>query len=182
MDNILSLVIFAVIFLLAAAFKKKKPGAAGTRPAQPRAVRPQPRAAASTRRAPAPAPEQAAAGRAWGEPQGGGGMQEIFELLRAQYVEEGEETGGDGEGEEVTEAEAPSSSWSQGLSETPESLETLEPAGGASHEQFHERYIDDTLSRPATVRPQPSFHRKPISMRQAIVWREILGPPKGLEE
>lgn len=179
MDDILNLVIFAVIFLLAAAFKKKKPGGTGTRPAQPRAVRPQPRAATGTR--PSPALEQAAAGRAWGEPQRGAGMQEIFELLRAQYVEEGEETGGDGEGGEVTEPEAPSSSWSQGLSETPESLETPEPAGGASHERFHERYIDDTLSRPATVRARYSFHREPISMRQAIVWREILGPPKGLE-
>ena len=150
MDDILNIVIFAVIFLLAAAFKKKKPVGTGTRPARPPAVRPQPRAATSTRRP--PALEQAAAGRAWGEPQGG--MQEIFELLRAQYVEEGEETGGDGEGggREMTESEAPSSPWSPKSPEAAESLETLEPAGGASHERFHEKYIDDTLSRPATVR------------------------------
>ena len=178
MDDILNVVIFAVIFLLAAVFKgKKKPGGTGTRPAQHSAVRPQPRAAPSTRRG--PALEQAAAGRAWGEPQGA--MHEIVELLKAQYVEEGEETGGDGEGGEVTEAEAPSSPWSPRSSETRESLETLEAAGGASHERFHERYIDDTLSLPATVRARYSFHREPISMRQAIVWREILGPPKGLD-
>lgn len=60
------------------------------------------------------------------------------------------------------------------------SLETLEPAGGASHERFHERYI----------RALPEVRRRarhPLvlavddrtAVRKAIVWAEILGPPKG---
>lgn len=61
----------------------------------------------------------------------------------------------------------------------PRSLEALEPAGAATHERFHELYI---------AAPQPS--RKPVrrlrlglrlsSVREGILWREVLGPPKGL--
>ena len=58
------------------------------------------------------------------------------------------------------------------------SLETLEPAGDVSHERFHERYVDD--SQPARV-----LRRKgrisPANAREAVIWKAIFSPPKGME-
>ena len=57
------------------------------------------------------------------------------------------------------------------------SLETLEPAGGASHVRFHDKYISP-LVLPVSVSRPPM--RPPGGVRSAIVWSEILGPPKSL--
>ena len=58
-----------------------------------------------------------------------------------------------------------------------ESVETLEPAGGASHDRFHERYL-----RPLDEIRRVEVHATlaPGGIRAAVVWSEILGPPKGL--
>ena len=59
------------------------------------------------------------------------------------------------------------------------SLETLEAAGGASHKRFHDRYVSalPELTSPV-VHP-----RLPVGgLRQAVVWSEILAPPKALRE
>ena len=60
------------------------------------------------------------------------------------------------------------------------SLETLEPAGEESHKRFHEKYATPSLpAQPA----QPGGYRltvSPKTLREAMLWREILGPPKGL--
>jgi hypothetical protein len=59
-------------------------------------------------------------------------------------------------------------------------LETLEPAGGASHVEFHERYLSD---EPEAVQRRPSRFRRvsPRSAREAIIWKTIFETPKGME-
>ncbi|MEX0690600.1 MAG: hypothetical protein WD934_10730 [Gemmatimonadales bacterium] len=57
------------------------------------------------------------------------------------------------------------------------SLETLEPAGEASHVRFHEKY-SSPLTLPVSGARRPI--RPPGGVRSAIVWSEILGPPKSL--
>lgn len=58
------------------------------------------------------------------------------------------------------------------------SFEVAQAAGVASHERFHDLYL-----RPlAEVRGVDVFATLPTGgLRTAIVWSEILGPPKGLE-
>jgi hypothetical protein len=86
--------------------------------------------------------------------------------------------------EEITEVEA-------------YSLETLEPAGEASHREFHRKYgvvpapgpapAPAARTAPAARAPGPPLVTRQRlaldvkSARQAMLWREILGPPKSLE-
>lgn len=61
------------------------------------------------------------------------------------------------------------------------SLETLEPAGEESHKRFHEKYA--TPAQPAQPAEPARRLRLTVnarSLREAMLWREILGPPKGL--
>lgn len=64
------------------------------------------------------------------------------------------------------------------------SLETLEPAGEESHKRFHVKYA--TPAQPAQPATSAEPARRPRltvnarSLREAMLWREILGPPKGL--
>jgi hypothetical protein len=68
---------------------------------------------------------------------------------------------------------------SQVFTHEAQSLETPEPAGEASHQRFHDRYI---TALPEIV-PRVTTSRVPAAgLRQAIVWSEILGPPKALRE
>jgi len=73
-----------------------------------------------------------------------------------------------------------------------QSLETLEPAGGKSHERFHERYMreEETAKRrkPETIEPYEELEEREARMKlsrrglqQAFIMKEILGPPKGME-
>lgn len=64
--------------------------------------------------------------------------------------------------------------WSEGRNRGAGTLETLEGAGEASHDRYHERY---QLSKPATVTPRqgPAFSLQDV--RRAVIWAEILGPP-----
>lgn len=66
--------------------------------------------------------------------------------------------------------------------EEAQSLETLEPAGGESHRRFHERYIEPSEPPPGAAARRPRWlpALTPRTARQAVVWREIFGPPKGL--
>jgi hypothetical protein len=64
------------------------------------------------------------------------------------------------------------------------SLETLEPAGEASHREFHRKYDAPAPSAASPAAPGTPQRRLTLdvrSARQAMVWREILGPPKGME-
>jgi hypothetical protein len=63
-----------------------------------------------------------------------------------------------------------------------QSLESLQPSGEAEHERFHELYIKPL--RPGQVAHVSARVRKLInhnSLREAIVLKEIIGPPKALE-
>jgi hypothetical protein len=74
----------------------------------------------------------------------------------------------------ATEATEGTARWRAGRTRAVESLETLEEAGGASHERFHALY--DRPPEPAEPRgTQPMFPAG--DMRRAIIWSEILGPP-----
>jgi hypothetical protein len=77
--------------------------------------------------------------------------------------------------EQVTDAEA-------------YSLETLQPAGGASHSAFHSKYIEPTqppsTSAAAATSSTRRGHRLTLDagdLRRAFLWKEILGPPKGMQ-
>jgi hypothetical protein len=60
------------------------------------------------------------------------------------------------------------------------SLETLEAAGEGSHQRFREKYLSEPAApaEPGPARREPLPHR-PTDLRRAVIWREILGPPKG---
>ncbi len=59
------------------------------------------------------------------------------------------------------------------------SLETLEPAGTQSHQRFHELYLESPQP-PRRRAPRLRLALGPSSAREGILWREVLGPPKGL--
>jgi len=87
------------------------------------------------------------------------------------------------------QAPVPEDLWAEGVAREPTvreaatleqeaeiaSLETLEPAGGASHVAFHEKYVDQPPPRP-TLRRRLQLGRS--DARRGIVLAEILGPPK----
>ena len=159
MEDIVQLVIFlAVIFfgLMMGAGKKKRQQQ--QRPAQ----RPPAR----------PVPERAAARAPEGKPARQRFAQEIMDLLQAQLpepaVEEPERQPREAVSLEVIEEEA-------------QSLETLEPAGGRSHQVFHERYMEQPESKPKESRPSRFRRITPRTAREAVIWRTIFSPPKGLE-
>ncbi len=164
MGDLFEIIIFASIFLLSLLFSRKKKRAAsgtGTRAQSPRqtASRARPRPSPSPRR---PAPDQV---HPFAEPLGSRAIAEqILEQFRAAIEPPPPPP------ESVADDEA-------------QSVETLEPAGGASHERFHERYIDSTpTAPPAVTKPRRSpLVLRPNTLRQAIIWREVLGPPKGMD-
>lgn len=72
--------------------------------------------------------------------------------------------------------EPESAAWTAGIERAAESLETLEEAGGKSHQRFHARYPD---APPPAAEPA---HAGPTTaqLRRAIIWSEILAPPVSL--
>jgi hypothetical protein len=67
----------------------------------------------------------------------------------------------------------------------PESLERPLPSARARHDAFHERLDRDQRARRTRPRPRSSALiralRRPDGLRQAVLMKEILGPPRGLE-
>jgi hypothetical protein len=64
--------------------------------------------------------------------------------------------------------------WRAGRERPAETLETLEEAGGASHDRFHALYDRPPDVAQPTGTP-PAFPTSDI--RRAVIWSEILGPP-----
>lgn len=66
------------------------------------------------------------------------------------------------------------------------SLETLEPAGEESHKRFHEKYATPSLpaqpAQPAEPTRRYRLTVSPKTLREAMVWREVLGPPKAFRD
>ena len=167
MEDIVQLVIFlAVIFfgLLMGGSKKKR------QQQQRRTQRPP----ATPVREPTPAaraPER--------QPTRQSFAQEIMDLLQAQLPEpEVEKPGLPSVLPERQPREAVSL---EVIEEEARSLETLEAAGGRSHRVFHERYMDGPESTPKESRPSRFRRINPQTARDAVIWRTIFSPPKGLE-
>jgi len=166
MDDIVQLVIFlAVIFFgLLMGGGKKKRQQQQRRMQRPPATTPRERA---TARAPEPQPTRQSF------------AQEIMDLLQTQLPEaEVEEPGLPSVLPERQPREAVSL---EVIEEEARSLETLEPAGGKSHRVFHERYVDAPESKPKESRPSRFRLITPRTAREAVIWRTIFSPPKGLE-
>ncbi len=66
----------------------------------------------------------------------------------------------------------PESSWQAGIRRSALTVETLESAGAARHERFHQMYVD----RPADT-PETGTGPSMDEVRRAIIWKEILDPP-----
>ena len=61
------------------------------------------------------------------------------------------------------------------------SIETLTPAGRASHERFHERYIEPLESVEEWGKRRARSGRVgPRSAREAMIWGAIFGKPKAM--
>jgi len=192
LDDLFQLLIaFAVLYGLFGTKKKKKlpetPETRPQRPATPRPRQPQPRPRPTAMPQPrtppprrfetspkTPVPAEAEEGVA----------DELYRILTGELERRRDDTlearGAEtAEGrnrfeeirpvEEVTEVEA-------------YSLETLEPAGGTSHTAFHKKYMEPAAPPPAT-RPAVDHRIRrggPVSLREVVVWSEILGPPRGM--
>ena len=182
MDDLFTMVLFGIFILfglLSAARKKKSPpGPSPGRPRRPRTVAPpRPRVPRSPtgpvartgaqrpRTAPPTPPTPARPGP---ESTGRGLAEELFDLLRGQVEQIEDKPVIVEPPEPVAEAR---------------SLETLEPEGRASHQRFHDLYVDETPTPPpgrVEVRRRFRLGTSRQRLRDAIVMNEILGPPKGL--
>jgi len=165
-EDFVQLIIFlAVIFfgLMMGAGKKKK------QQQQQRAQRPPAR----------PVSQGATARAPEGKPTRQSFAQEIMDLLQAQLPDPAvEEPGLPAALPERAPREAISL---EVIEEEARSLETLEAAGGRSHEVFHERYMDQPEPEPKETRPSRFRRINPRTAREAVIWRTIFSPPKGLE-
>jgi hypothetical protein len=85
-----------------------------------------------------------------------------------------EETARWHEGVERAVGSAETARWEAGRAREGETLETLEEAGEASHDRFHEKYGPLTMPAPA-AEAAPTF--RTLDLRRAVLWSEILGPP-----
>jgi len=163
------LVALAIIFfgLLGGGKRKKKKGLPSTseRAESSRAPSAGRRAPAPEYRAPAAEPRAPTSGR-------DDLFSEIERILRGQVPEE----------RPVPPPRAPAPDEAYSL----ESLEgeSVEVDAEARHERFHGKYVAPLSQHPVAA---PAFGTRPsarldrIPLRQAIIWREILGPPKGLQ-
>ena len=183
-------VIAFILFGLLGGRKKKRP--------QP--PRPQPRA--RQRPAPRPAPDRTATAQRPGAARSGGTgqdrlLRELEGLLTGRPVQrepelesrpvsmEGLPEPDEARSLEALDPEVPSSweeakarsadvtdRWRAGRARGAQTLETLEAAGGKSHERFHRLY-----DRPAEEAEAGGAAFPTGDMRRAIIWAEILGPP-----
>jgi len=127
------------------------------RPRQPDLPRPRP---GPPSRTPVPAPREPTP------------AEELYRILTGEAPPPAVPEGLEWEGAEAQSAE-------QVFEQEARSLETLEAAGEASHRRFREKYVAEPT--PEAGPGEVKQHRVPRpGLRQAIIWREILGPPKGL--
>jgi hypothetical protein len=85
--------------------------------------------------------------------------------------------------EPLRQAEAPMSLEERAMLERGEPVSLERPRTPEDHERFHERYMEqaaapDVRRRRGRLPERPNWN----AVQKAIVWAEILGPPKGLED
>ena len=63
-----------------------------------------------------------------------------------------------------------------------ESIDSVVERAGPEHEEFHERYVEAfEQTRIANPRSRARLLLNPRSLREAVILKEILGPPKGMQ-
>lgn len=159
MDELFQLVIFIAILALGllSSRKKKQPRTRGT----PSAGRRAPAASTATARGrPREAPPTVRRTRL---------EETLLELLGQQALQP----------EPHPEVEASSM---ETVSE-PEarSLEALEISSEARHAEFHDRYMEPVAPPRAAPALGKRLTMSPKSIREAVIWKAVLGPPKGLD-
>jgi hypothetical protein len=60
-------------------------------------------------------------------------------------------------------------------------LESVEMSSEARHARFHERYVAAVPPPKAAEPPRLRLSANPRSLREAVIWKAVLGRPKGLE-
>jgi hypothetical protein len=168
-EELVQLIFFAAIILFSIVARKKK------RPAAQKPARPRPRAQIE-RDEPQPVQRQRAEAQSVlvkskeERPEAKRGIaEELLEMLQQRI--------------EVPEQQQ-TPTVPQPVEAAPESLETLEPAGGESHERFHERYIDEPQVERPYQEHEERKQRLELSrkkLQEAFILKEIIGPPKGIE-
>lgn len=205
--DLLFLFVFLLLPLLEGLFRKSKsrpPGQLPPRPTQPprSEAPPTPRPRPAAREAPA----AAGAERPWWEqPEEAsttavdvGVPDDVWGVLTGQRgPAEWQEAEEDLTTLEVEAPEEALSAWEEGLQRTAEtrvpvvhepprvvSLETAPLAPGARHAAFHQKY-DSTVPRLQRRRAGPAAAlglRGRESLRRAVILKEVLGTPRGLDE
>jgi len=164
MEDLVSLLIFAAVFIFSLLAGGKKKRAKGKRPP----VRPQPQAA--VRESPRTAqPTMAAAPTR--EPKPGGEPQEMVEglldLLRGRIPIEARTPQAEPEARVDIDDEA------QSLMGAPDRAQ--------EHREFHNKYVEHSVPATVTSRPQSRYRLTPKTAREAVVWTAIFTKPKGME-
>jgi hypothetical protein len=169
-DDLIQVLFFLliVIFGLLSGSKKKKtdgaaPRARAQRPDRTAELARRPREAVAQRSLPAEAPRPVQTRKDL--------EASLYDLLFQREVEVEEPT---------AEREMPADDV---LPDEAKSLETLTAAGGESHRRFHERYLSALHTPPTATRVyrRRLTHLDAHTLRDAVVWKEVLGRPKGLD-
>ena len=174
MDELVQLIFFAAIILIGVLGRKRKKRPPVQKPIQPRPTvrteRTMPTQSRSVPRREVAEAQSALVKSAQMRPEKKRGVaEELLEMLQKRL--------------EVPQEPAVSQE-PPAVESVPETLETLEPAGGRSHDRFHELYMNkESGGRPyeerETRKQRLVLSRK--NLQRAFIMKEILGPPKGLE-
>jgi hypothetical protein len=163
MEDLVSLLIFAGVFIFSLLAGGKKKRAQGKRPP----VRPQP-AAVKQRPRSAQSPLAAAPTR---QPKPGGEPQEMVEglldLLRGRIPIEAHVP------EVEREARVEMDDEAQSLMDMPDRAQ--------EHREFHSKYVEHSMPATVTSRPRSRYRLTPKTAREAVVWTAIFSKPKGME-
>jgi hypothetical protein len=154
MEDLFGIIIFAAIFLLSMLGKKKPKSGQATRARAQQ--RPRPRPPITPRSAPAK-PLDAPA-----RPQGLTGFLEMLQGQLEQQLPEHADAG-------------------RVVSIEPVHAEDARPLDAASHEAFHEQYVEPLPPVGHGVTVPHRYRLTPRTAREAVVWTAIFSKPKGLE-
>ena len=170
MDELVQLIFFAAIILFAMLGRKRKKRPPLQKPMQPRPTTVPTQSRSVPRRDVAEA-QSALVKSAQQRPEKKRGIaEELLEMLQQRI--------------EVPQQPSPPPE-PLTVESVPESLETSEPARRESHERFHARYVDKQSGAQPYQEREARGQRLELSrkkLQQAFIMKEVIGPPKGIEE
>ena len=175
MDELVQLIFFAAIILFAMLGRKRKKRPPLQEPTQPRPTvrteRTMPTQSRFVPRRDEAEAQSAPVKSAQQRPEKKRGIaEELLEMLQQRI--------------EVPEEPSPPPE-PVAVESVPESLETLEPDGAERHERFHELYVDKQSGAQPYQEREARGQRLELSrkkLQQAFIMKEVIGPPKGIEE